>query len=211
MSESWYNRHILPYLLDFACSMKDLTRQREKVVPRASGTVLEIGIGTGLNIAHYDRAKVDKIIGLDPALQMHRRAKKRIEAAGLDVELIGLSAEKIPLDDASVDTVLMTYTLCSIPDGVSALREMNRVLKPDGKLIFCEHGRAPDESVRRWQDKLTPVWSKFVGGCHLNRDIPSLLNAGGFRPDNLETAYLQGPRPLTFNYWGEACTDRSQR
>jgi ubiquinone/menaquinone biosynthesis C-methylase UbiE len=204
MSESWYDRRILPYLLDFACSMKEIMRQREKVVPRASGTVLEIGIGTGLNMAHYDPTKVNKIIGLDPALQMHRRAKKRIEAAGLNVELIGLSAEKIPLDDASVDTVLMTYTLCSIPDGVSALREMSRVLKPDGKLIFCEHGRAPDESVRRWQDKLTPVWSKFVGGCHLNRYIPSLLNEGGFRSDDLETGYLQGPRPLTFNYWGEA-------
>jgi ubiquinone/menaquinone biosynthesis C-methylase UbiE len=204
MRRSWYARRVLPYLIDLACGVQDLKRQREKVVPRASGRVLEIGIGTGLNMPHYDRAKVTKIIGLDPALEMHGRAKRRIEAAGLDVELIGLSAEKIPLEDESVDTVLVTYTLCSIPDAGSALKEMNRVLTPDGKLIFCEHGMAPDESVRRWQDWLTPIWNRFAGGCHLNRDVPALLKDAGFSPDDLETAYLQGPRPLTFNYWGQA-------
>lgn len=204
MSESWYARRVLPYLLDLACSMKDLSRQRQMVVPRANGTVLEIGIGTGLNMAFYKKDNVTKIIGLDPALSMHRLAKKRIADAGLDVELTGLSAEKIPLDDESVDTVLVTYTLCSIPDAAAALNEMNRVLKPTGKLIFCEHGLAPDESVRKWQDRLTPIWNRFAGGCHLNRDVPALLEAGGFRADDLETGYLQGPRPLTFNYWGEA-------
>lgn len=204
MSKSWYDRRILPYLIDLGCGTKDVRRQREKVVPRASGHVLEIGIGTGLNMAHYDRSKVTKIIGLDPAMQMHRLARKRIAEAGLDVELIGLSAEQIPLDDESVDTVLVTYTLCSIPDPARALQEMNRVLKPDGKLIFSEHGRAPDEKVRRWQDRLTPYWIKFAGGCHLNRDVPALLENGGFRSEDMESSYLPGPRPLTFVYWGQA-------
>ena len=204
MSESWYDRRILPFLLDFACSMKAVGEQRQKVVPRAAGTVLEIGIGSGLNMAHYDKAKVTKIIGLDPSLQMQARAKKRVADAGLDVELIGLSAEKIPLNDESVDTVLVTYTLCTIPEPVYAIKEMNRVLKPEGKLIFCEHGRAPDEKVRRWQDRLTPYWKKLCGGCHLNRDIPALLNEGGFLSNDLTSMYLEGPRPMTFNYWGEA-------
>lgn len=204
MSETWYDRHILPYVIDFACGIKPVRRQRDKIVPLAEGGVLEIGIGTGLNIAHYNKERVSKITGLDPALQMHRLARKRIARAGLDVDLVALSAEQIPLDDASFDSIVVTYTLCSIPNPVSALKEMRRVLKPGGKLLFCEHGRAPDESVRRWQDRLTPYWMKIGGGCHLNRDIPALLSEGGFSCKDLQTMYLPGPRPLTFNYWGEA-------
>lgn len=204
MSESWYNRHVLPYVIDFACGIKPVSKQREKVVPRASGRVLEIGIGTGLNAAHYDRSKVARITGVDPALQMHRLARKRIERACLDVDLVGFSAEKIPLEDLSFDSIVMTYTLCSIPDPAAALNEMRRVLKPGGRLLFCEHGRAPDESVRRWQDRLTPYWMKIGGGCHLNRNIPALLHEAGFSCPDLQTMYLPGPRPLTFNYWGEA-------
>ncbi len=204
MSDNWYDRHILPTLLDFACGVKPVRRQREKVVPLATGRVLEIGIGTGLNMAYYDKSKVGKIIGLDPAMQMHRLALKRIRRAGLNVELVGLSAEKIPLPDASFDSVVITYTLCSIPDPVAALKEMRRVLAPDGKLIFCEHGRAPDASVRRWQNRLQPVWKKIAGGCHLNRDVPALLSEAGFHCENMQTMYLPGPRPLTYNYWGVA-------
>ena len=204
MSEAWYDRHILPYLIDLACGMKPIRQQREKVVPQARGRVLEVGIGTGLNMAYYDRSKVTKITGLDPAVQMHRLANKRIARAGLQVEIIGGAAEKIPLDDASFDTVLLTYTLCSISDPGVALKEMRRVLAPSGKLIFCEHGRAPDESVRRWQDRLTPYWKKFTGGCHLNRDVPAILNQAGFRCSDMQSMYFPGPRPLTFNYWGEA-------
>jgi ubiquinone/menaquinone biosynthesis C-methylase UbiE len=204
MSQGWYDRHILPYVLDLACGIKAVRKQREKVVPLARGRVLEIGIGTGLNAAHYDRALVGKITGLDPAMQMHGLARKRIARAGLDVELVGLSAEKIPLPGASFDTVVVTYTLCTIPDPVAALREMRRVLKPDGRLIFCEHGRAPDDSVRRWQERLTPYWKPLAGGCHLDRDVPALLREAGFRSDDLQTRYLPGPRPLTFNYWGTA-------
>jgi ubiquinone/menaquinone biosynthesis C-methylase UbiE len=204
MTETWYDRHVLPWLVDLACGIKPVRRQREKVVPRARGRVLEVGIGTGRNLPYYDRSAVRSIIGLDPSLAMHRLARRRIERAGLEVRLVGLSAEEIPLEDASFDTVLVTYTLCSIPDPLAALREMRRVLAPGGRLVFCEHGRAPDESVRRWQDRLTPLWKKFAGGCHLNRDIPALLAMGGFACTDLQTMYLPGPRPLTFNYWGEA-------
>lgn len=204
MSESWYDRHVLPYVIDFACGIKPVRRQRDKVVPLAQGRVLEVGIGTGLNLAHYDKSRIGALVGVDPAMQMHRLAKKRMQRAGLAVELVGLSAEKLPLPDASFDTVVMTYTLCSIPDPVPAVREMRRVLKPGGKLLFCEHGVAPDESVRRWQRRLNPIWGRIGGGCHLDRDIPALLREGGFAVPDVHTMYLPGPRFATYNYWGEA-------
>lgn len=203
MGENWYERHILPYLLDLVCGMAPIRRQRAQLVPLAHGRVLEIGIGTGLNMPHYDKARVHKIVGVDPALRMHGLAKKRIARAGLDVELVGLSAEMLPLADASFDSILMTYTLCSIADPGAALREMRRVLRPGGQLIFCEHGRAPDASVRRWQARLQPAWGRIAGGCQLGRDIPALLEQAGFALQ-LQSAYLQGPRPMTFNYWGVA-------
>lgn len=199
---SWYDRHVLPHLLDFACGMKPIRRQRAMIVPLAHGRVLEVGIG--LNMPFYDTSRVSYIIGVDPALQMHRLASKRIARAGLDVELVGVTAETIPLEDASIDTVVTTYTLCTIADPVVALREMRRVLVPGGRLLFCEHGRAPDENVRRWQSRLQPHWQKIAGGCHLDRDVPALLDEAGFRCDSLQTRYLPGPRLLTFNYWGEA-------
>jgi ubiquinone/menaquinone biosynthesis C-methylase UbiE len=200
----WYGRFVLPCLVDLACGIKPVRRQRQKVVPLARGRVLEIGIGTGLNLEHYDKSGIEQLVGLDPALEMHRLARRRERKAGLSVELIGLSAEAIPFGDASFDTVLVTYTLCSIPDPASALREMRRVLKPGGRLVFCEHGRAPDESVRRWQERLTPLWSRLAGGCRLNLDIPVLLRDAGFRSDDMQAMYLPGPRPLTYNYWGTA-------
>ena len=176
MSTSWYDRHILPHALDIACGLPMVSRQRQLVVPLAQGRVLEVGIGTGLNMPWYDKTRVTKITGLDPALELHPLARERIAQAGLDVALVGLSAEQIPLPDASFDTVLITYTLCTMPDPPAALREMRRVLAPGGRLLFCEHGRAPDESVRRWQDRLQPLWGKLAGGCHLGRDIPALLS-----------------------------------
>jgi ubiquinone/menaquinone biosynthesis C-methylase UbiE len=204
MTANWYERHILPAALDFACGMPMISRMRQLVVPQAKGRVLEVGIGTGLNMRYYERTRVTHITGLDPALQLHPLALKRIAQTGLPVELIGLSAEKIPLPDASFDTVLITYTLCTIPDANAALLEMRRVLAPTGKLLFCEHGRAPDASVQRWQERLQPVWGSLAGGCHLGRNIPELLNAAGFTLNNPQTRYLPGPRPFTFHYWGEA-------
>jgi ubiquinone/menaquinone biosynthesis C-methylase UbiE len=204
MFSNWYDRHVLPGLLDCACGMKAINRQRQKVVPRASGRVLEIGIGTGLNMKHYDASKIESLTGLDPALQMHGLARKRIQAAGLKVELLGLAAEKIPLPSHSIDTVVMTYTLCTIAQPVDALKEMKRVLTPGGSLLFCEHGLAPDESVRKMQGRLQPLWGRLAGGCHLNRNIPALLQEGGFQLDEIASMYVPGPKPLTFNYWGVA-------
>ena len=203
MSESWYERTVLPYLLDLACGIGPIQRQREKVVPLASGRVLEIGMGTGLNLPFYDRGRVKSIVGVDPALQMHKLALKRSLAAGIAVELVGVSAERLPVADASFETVVSTYTLCSIPDPLAALRELRRALVPGGKLLFCEHGRAPDEGVLRWQTRLQPYWMKIAGGCHLNRDIPALLEEAGFKPQ-VQSRYIPGPRIFSYHFWGEA-------
>ncbi|MCD6060688.1 MAG: ycgJ [Moraxellaceae bacterium] len=199
-----YDQHVLPYLLDLACGLAPVREQRAKVVPQASGRVLEIGIGTGLNLEHYDKARLRELVGLDPNAELKGLARKRAQRAGVEVELVSLSAEGIPFADASFDTVVVTYSLCTIPDPVAALREMRRVLKPGGRLLFCEHGLAPEEGVRRWQRRLTPLWSTLAGGCHLDRDVPALLREAGFRCDDLQTLYLPGPRPMTFNYLGSA-------
>lgn len=204
MNENWYDRHVLPYVIDMLCGLKPIREQRAKVVPLAYGRVLEVGIGTGLNMPYYRKSGVTKIVAVDPALHMHRLAQQRINRAGLDVELIGLSAEKLPLADASFDSILMTYTLCSITEPIAALEEMRRVLAPGGRLLFCEHGRAPDESVRRWQSRLQPSWSCIAGGCQLGRDVPSLLKQAGFELQVMQSGYLKGPKPLTYNFWGEA-------
>jgi len=199
-----YSRYILPKLIHFTCGSKPIMRQREKVVPHAHGRVLEIGIGSGLNLPYYDAAKVTKVWGLDPAPEMTRMAERTARAVPFGVEFIGLSGDEIPLEDDSVDSVVITYTLCSIPDTDPALRQMRRVLKPGGELIFCEHGAAPDASVRRWQERLNPLWRRIGGGCNLNRPIPALIEAGGFRIRSLETMYIPGWRPASFNYWGAA-------
>jgi len=183
--------------------MKPIRKQRMKVIPQATGRVLEIGIGTGLNLPFYDRARIKSIVGVDPGLQMHKLALKRSVEAGLKVELIGVSAEKLPVADASFETVVSTYTLCTIPDPVAALKELRRVLVPGGKLLFSEHGRAPDESVHKWQTRLQPYWMKVSGGCRMDRDIPALLEEAGFKPQ-VQSRYIPGPRVLSYHYWGEA-------
>ena len=200
----WYDRHILPWVLDGICGLPMIGRQRAQVVPRAQGRVLEVGIGTGLNMPYYDKSRVRQITGLDPALELQTRARRRIAAAGLPVELVGVNAEQIPRPDASFDTVLVTYSLCTIPDPLAALQEMHRVLAPGGTLLFCEHGLAPETSVRRWQERLQPLWGRLVGGCHLNRDVPALLAAASFACQELHTGYPGGPRPFTYHYWGQA-------
>ncbi len=201
----FYDRHILPHFINCACGSKPIMKQREKVVPRASGTVLEIGIGTGLNLPYYDPSKVERLIGLDPSEASWELAGKRAANLDFDVDFIGLPGEEIPLDNASVDTVLVTFALCTIPDPVTALGQMARVLRPGGTLIFCEHGKAPDADVCRWQDRINPWWKKIAGGCNLNRDIPALLQDGGFTVHDMETLYLPStPRFAGYNFWGSA-------
>ena len=199
-----YDKHILPKLVHLACTSRSVMRQREKVVPLAHGQVLEIGLGSGLNLPYYDADKVSKLWGLDPSPGIIKMAGKSAQSVGFDVEFIGLSAEEIPLETNCADTVLVTYTLCTIPDLESALREMARVLRPGGELIFCEHGVAPDASIRRWQNCINPVWKRIGGGCNLNRDIPRFIEQGGFRIKGMKAGYIPGWRPACFNYWGTA-------
>jgi ubiquinone/menaquinone biosynthesis C-methylase UbiE len=199
-----YSKYVLPRIVHFTCSLKPNMRQREKVVPLATGEVLEIGVGSGLNFPFYDSTRVKKLWGLEPAEEMRRMAADGVRALPFEFEFLDLPGEEIPLETDSVDTVLVSYTLCTIPETEPALRGMARVLRPGGKLIFCEHGAAPDASVRRWQDRLDPVWQRMSGGCHLNREIPDLIDAGGFEIDAIDTMYLPGWRPAAFNYWGTA-------
>jgi ubiquinone/menaquinone biosynthesis C-methylase UbiE len=199
-----YGRYILPRIVHFTCGLKPTMRQRQKVVPLARGRVLEVGIGSGLNLPFLDAAQVTKVWGLDPSPEITQLAESAARSVGFPVELIGLPGDEIPLEDESVDTVLVTYTLCSIPDTQPALRQMARVLKPGGRLVFCEHGAAPDAAVRRWQDRLNPLWKRLGGGCQLNRAIPELIEEGGFRIEEMDTMYTPGWRPASFNYWGTA-------
>lgn len=201
---SIYGDKILPHLINFACSTKPNQKQREKIVPLANGEVLEVGFGSGLNLPFYDKQKVHKIWGLEPSEGMRRKARHMVEASGLSVEFIDLPGESIPLEINSVDTVLVTYSLCTIPDVVAALDGMRRVLRPGGRLLYCEHGIAPDESVRRWQRRLNPVWSRVAGGCNMDRDIPDLLKKGGFAITADDRMYIPGLKMLCYNYWGVA-------
>ena len=179
-------------------------RQRAKVAPLAQGSVLEVGFGSGLNLPFYNVANVHHIWALDPSAEMWELAQEKIRTVNIPVDFLKASAEEIPLPDQSADTVLITYTLCSLPDVQRALSEMARVLKPGGNLVFCEHGAAPDDKVRRWQDRLNPIWRAFGGGCNLNRPIPLLLEGGGFRVYELSSMYIPGWRPASFNFWGRA-------
>lgn len=199
-----YNRYILPHLVHFTCGLKPTMKQREKIIPRATGRVLEIGIGSGLNLPYYDPGSVNRLWGLDPSRELWAIAERHAAELELEAEFLEASAESIPLDDHSADTVVVTYTLCTIPDVPKALAEMRRVLKPGGRLLYCEHGEAPDAKVRAWQERLTPVWSRFGGGCHLNRPVPRLLEDAGFRSTDMQTMYIPGWKPLSFNYWGSA-------
>ena len=199
-----YAKYILPRIIDLVMKNKDMARLRADWVPHAHGDVLEIGIGSGLNLPFYS-SEVRRLYGVEPSVELQRLARVRAASATTKVEFLSQSAEEaLPLSDESIDTVVITWTLCSIPDSPSALRQMKRVLKPSGLLIFVEHGRAPDPKVSTWQDRITPVWKRIGGGCHLNRNIDVLLKDAGFKIEELETNYLPGPRPMTYTYRGFA-------
>lgn len=200
-----YDRYILPGLINAACSARPINRQRMKIVPQAEGVVLELGFGSGLNLPYYDAGKVTRLIALEPSRGMLAKAEDKAKEAKFPVDVLAETAEKLSLADASVDTVLVTYSLCTIPDPVSALNAARRVLKPGGRLLFCEHGKAPDEGVYRWQRRIEPVWKVIGGGCHLTREIPELVKRAGFGVDTLETMFLpKSPRWAAYNYWGSA-------
>ena len=201
----FYNDKVVPRLVTCACGTKPILKQREKVVPQARGHVLEIGMGAGHNLPYYRTEQVERVVGIDPCSTSWALAQPRAASLGVPLEFIEGSAESMPLPDEEFDTVLMTYSLCTIPDAQSALQEIRRVLKPGGRLVFCEHGEAPDASVARWQHRINPVWRKLLGGCNLNRPITRWISDAGFSIGAMDQMYLPGtPRIAGFNVWGTA-------
>jgi ubiquinone/menaquinone biosynthesis C-methylase UbiE len=199
----FYNDRILPHLINGAMRKPELQPYRERVIAHAKGRVLEVGVGSGLNLPIYG-AQVSEIVGLEPAPRLVGMAEHLAGHAKAPVEFITGSAESLPLESASVDTVVTTWTLCSIQDAIRALKEMRRVLRPDGELLFVEHGLSPESTVQKWQHRLTPLWKKIGGGCHLNRPIRALIEQGGFAITSLDTGYMKGPKPMTYLYEGRA-------
>lgn len=199
-----YAKYVLPRLVDLAMRNKEISRLRAEWLPHARGDVLEVGIGSGLNLPFYS-SSVQRVYGVEPSLELQRMASKRATATSARVEFLSQSSEDaLPLADGTIDTVVITWTLCSIPDPSKALRQMKRVLKQSGRLVFIEHGRSPDRDTAAWQDKMTPIWKRIGGGCHLNRKIDELVTAAGFEIVELKTFYQPGPRPMTYTYQGIA-------
>jgi ubiquinone/menaquinone biosynthesis C-methylase UbiE len=204
MNTSFYENRILPYMLNVFLNTKATRDERTRSLGGVKGTVLEVGFGSGLNLPYYPQT-VTKVVGVDPSHTSAHLARKRIAASSFPVEFVGLSAEKLPVADASFDSVVSTFTLCTIPDVVGALREMRRALKPEGRFYFVEHGHADDPRVARWQDRLNGVEQKVFGGCHLNRDIATLIRQAGFEIERLDHGYLKGaPKFAGFLYRGIA-------
>jgi len=200
----FYSRWILPQVIELTMRQKNFIPFRERTAGAAHGRVLEIGIGSGLNLASY-HPDIETVCGVDPSAELLAKARDRVENVGFPVRLLEASSEKLPLENRSFDTVVMTFTLCSIPDAAAALLEIRRVLKPEGELLFAEHGRAPDSDVMLWQDRITPIWKRIGGGCHLNRKVDYLIQAAGFRLERLSAGYQKfAPRPFSFFYEGIA-------
>lgn len=199
----FYQKFILPHLIDVSLKNKAAKERRSQVVPRASGIVLEVGIGSGLNLPFYSGA-VTHLYGVDPSPELLAMARPKLDGLAFSVELLCQPAEQLPLDDRSVDTAVTTWTLCSIAEPGVALCELKRVLKAEGQLLFIEHGFSPDPAVQAWQNRLTPLWKRVAGGCTLNQRIEDLLTSAGFSIADLQTGYLPGPRPMTYTYQGSA-------
>ncbi len=199
-----YNKFVLPKVVDWACTQKPNMRQRMKVIPLATGNVLEIGIGSGLNLPLYNNNNIKHLTAIDPSKEMWDKNVIDTKTLPFEFAFTKAFAENIPEENDSFDTVVITYTLCTILDTNKALEEMRRVLKPNGKLIFCEHGKAPEKSIQKWQNMINPLWKRLGGGCNLNRDIPLIIEENGFKISNMETMYIPGWKLASFNYWGTA-------
>lgn len=201
----FYDDKILPHVINLACGSKPVRYQRKKVVPQAQGRVLEVGMGSGLNLPFYKTDQVEFVWGLEPSSGMRQKAQRNLAQSKVKVEWLDLPGEEIPLEDNSADTIVLTFTLCTIPDWQKAMEQMRRVLKPGGKLLFAEHGKAPDAAVLKLQNTINPWWNKIAGGCHVNRPITEMIMDSGFAIKKLDSAYLPStPKSLGFNYWGYA-------
>lgn len=199
-----YACRILPALTHWTMGQRQLEPYRRRVAGAAHGRVLELGVGSGRNLPFYSDA-VSAVFGVDPSPELLRMARRAIPSSAVrNVELLEGSAEALPFDGPCFDTVVVTWSLCSIPHPARALAEARRVLKPGGRLVFAEHGLSPDPGVRRWQERLTPLWSRIAGGCHLDRKVDGLVQEAGFRICRLELGYARGPRPMTYMYCGSA-------
>ena len=204
-SASWWERHMVPRLIVCACAQPQIMKARSRIVPQASGDVLELGCGGGINMAFYDSAKINSFSGVDPSPALLERGREAAQAIGLSADIRGGIGEALPFDDASFDTVLITFTLCSVDDQQQVLSEMRRVLRPGGKALFLEHGAAPDASVQKWQRRIEPLWKRIGGNCHLTRDVTGAYETAGFKITQGDKGYMpKSPRPFSWIEWGEA-------
>ena len=203
--KNFYEENVLPHLINCACNNKATNLQRSIIVPKASGIVLEIGFGTGLNLPYYDKDKVHHLWVLEPSKKLLQLAKRNINNTGLSMNILNCLAEDIPLPDNSVDDVLITYTMCTIVEPIKANKEIRRVLKKNGSLLFCEHGIAINDKDVKLQKRINPFWEKIAGGCQLTRDIPTIISQSGFKIDQLAHGYVRGiPKFAGYNYLGSA-------
>ncbi len=204
----WYHRLVVPRLTDLACGLSQIEEQRRKIVPQASGRVLEVGIGSGHNLPFYDCSRVEHVYGIDPSGELLDLARKRSLGVGFGVSLQQARAEAIPLETSNVDTAVSTYTLCTVEDPLQVLREIARVLKPGGRLLLAEHGKTPEAAVGKWQTRLTPIWKRLAAGCHLDRDVPELLRRAGFGGQDVSAGYIEGPKVVSFNFVGSSAPSK---
>jgi SAM-dependent methyltransferase len=205
MAMAFYRNRIYPHIVTLLGNPEPVQKIRQTIIPLAQGTVLEVGVGPGVNFPYYDATKVGKVYALEPNPGMKSRADSQRRRTKLDVEFLDLSGEQIPLLDASVDTVVSTFTLCTIPGVTEAIRGIRRVLRLGGQFLFFEHGLSPDTNVRRWQERTEPLFKWAFEGCHVTRDIPALIEGGGFRVERMETGYLAPfPKSGSYYFWGVA-------
>ena len=204
MLQKLYDKYVCPHLINYAMQMKPFRKQREKVIPCASGRVLEIGIGSGLNFNYYNKENVSEVFAVEPDGILLEKAQQNAKINNINLNVQQLKAEELPFDNNSFDTIISTYTMCSIPGLSSAMSEINRVVKPNGKLLFSEHGKSPDMNVFKWQKRMNGIQKRIAGGCHLDVDIPNEIIKANFKLNKIDSMYVPGPKFLSYHYWGVA-------